>query len=269
MDFASGIGTGWRAATSMTLAVAWLTAMPWALAPASGQGQPPPPSRPAPAIATPPTKPSPPADDEPTYQPPLRGAPVGRIGAGTRNVTPSGGQAEARESFMLVALGPDDDGWTITEQPALYWFASTWTTRELQFSISDAPDTRPLFQRRFPPPAQPGIQRIALSDLGVRLFPGKRYHWSVVLVTDPAARSRDIVGGAAIERVSPPPGLGLDQRHDPAALARAGLWYDAFDALSKLAASRPDDTRLRAYRASLLEQVGLRTVARWERDQAR
>jgi hypothetical protein len=271
MDLASRTGTGSRATAVAALTLACLAVAPWIHPQAAGQGQPATAPRPEATSGgtAPPSKPASPADDEPSYQPPLRGAPGGRIGAGTRGGSDPGGAQEARESFMLVALAPDDAGLTITEQPALYWFASTWTTRELQFSISEVTETRPLVERRLPPPAQPGIQRIALADLGVRLFPGKRYQWFVALVTDPTARSKDIVAGAVIERVSMPPGLLPDQRRDPVALARAGLWYDAFDVLSKLAAANPGEPRLRTYRASLLEQVGLREVARWERDRSR
>jgi len=57
-----------------------------------------------------------PAVAAPSYQPPLRGAPGGRVGGGTRGT--------GRETFVLSVLAPDHTGLTVSEQPALYWFIS-------------------------------------------------------------------------------------------------------------------------------------------------
>jgi len=43
----------------------------------------------------------------------------------------------------------------------------------------------------------------------------------------------------------------------PFVLAEAGLWYDAFDALSQQIDASPGNETLVAQRASLLDQVGL------------
>src|SRR5262249_9720599 len=52
----------------------------------------------------------------PVYKPPLRGAPGGRVGGGTR------GSGSVRDVFILSALAPDHMGLTVAEQPSLYWF---------------------------------------------------------------------------------------------------------------------------------------------------
>src|SRR3712207_1026765 len=49
----------------------------------------------------------------PVYKPPVRGAPEGRVGGGTR-----GGD----QTFMLSVLAPRHTGWTVQEQPVLYWY---------------------------------------------------------------------------------------------------------------------------------------------------
>jgi Flp pilus assembly protein TadD len=53
--------------------------------------------------------------------------------------------------------------------------------------------------------------------------------------------------------------------HWPALYAESGIWYDAIDDLSRLISAEPDNRRLREQRAALLEQVGLREAAEFDR----
>ena len=46
--------------------------------------------------------------------------------------------------------------------------------------------------------------------------------------------------------------------------AEAGLWYDAIATISEMIEKTPDDRKLRKQRASLLQQVGLWEVARYD-----
>jgi hypothetical protein len=114
-----------------------------------------------------------------------------------------------------------------------------------------------------------GIQRVRLSDYGVKLIPGERYNWSISLVLDPKRRSKDVIAVGAIERV---------QRADmnPAFLAEAptteafyrfaadGLWYDAVMVISELIESAPNDMTLRKQRVELLDQVDLLEVGSFD-----
>jgi hypothetical protein len=69
-----------------------------------------------------------------------------------------------------------------------------------------------------------------------------------------------------IKLVEPPPVLGKTAgAPTPAALANAGLWYDAIHALSSQIAAQPGNAELRAQRAALAEQAGLGTVAEFDR----
>jgi hypothetical protein len=118
-------------------------------------------------------------------------------------------------------------------------------------------------------PTKAGIQRVRLSDYGVKLIPGERYIWSIALVFDPKRRSKDIIAMGAIERVER---AGMD----PAALAAApttdafyrfaadGLWYDAVMAISQLIETAPTDPALRKQRVELLDQVDLREVGNFD-----
>jgi hypothetical protein len=73
-----------------------------------------------------------------------------------------------------------------------------------------------------------------------------------------------------IQRREPPAQLG--QRLEGAGPSRAafiqaesGLWYDALASLAQGIAAAPAETGLHAQRAALLEQVGLKEAAAYDR----
>ena len=194
----------------------------------------------------------------PVYTPPIRGAPRGRVGGGTRGT--------GREVFVLSVLAPDHSGLTVSEQPSLYWYISAPTSLPVELTVMDPGLTQPLLEVRLTAPIEAGIHRLRLSDHGVRLAHGVAYRWYVAVVPDAGRRSRDILAGGAIERINPSSEvavrLGQARREDlPAIYAEAGLWYDALATMSDLIESAPDDTELRRQRAALLSQVGVPLAA--------
>src|SRR6266545_4904115 len=196
----------------------------------------------------------------PVYKPPLRGAPGGRVGGGTRG-TPG------RDTFTLSVLAPDANGLTVSEQPSLYWFISADISLPVEVTIADPNGTQPLLEKRVPTPVRRGVQRFPLADVGAKLAPGIPYRWSVTVVSDPNRRSRDILASGTIERVEPPAGLGAKlqgaSKTNLAFLyADAGIWYDALAAISELIESSPNDADLLRQREALLTQAGLPEVAR-------
>ncbi|OLC35281.1 MAG: hypothetical protein AUH81_10475 [Candidatus Rokubacteria bacterium 13_1_40CM_4_69_5] len=198
-----------------------------------------------------------PAVAAPSYQPPLRGAPGGRVGGGTRGT--------GRETFVLSVLAPDHTGLTVSEQPALYWFISNPTTLAVEVTIVDPRATEPVLETRLAPPLAAGVHRIRLADHGVRLAPGVSYRWYVAVVPDSGRRSKDILAGGAIERVAPPEGLAAklaqaDKATLPFLYAEAGIWYDALATISELIETAPNDPSLRRQRAALMAQVGLPNI---------
>lgn len=193
------------------------------------------------------------------YKPPVRGAPGGRIGGGTRGIT---------QTFMLSALVPNHTGLTLQEQPVLYWYLTKPISSPIEFTLTDE-GIKPLLEKRLNPPFQPGIQRVRLGDYGVRLSPGKHYQWFVALVTDPERRSKDSLAGGTIERIDFPEQLSVKlsragKSQAPQIYAEAGLWYDALAAISDLIDAAPTDTALRSQRASLLQQGGLTEIAEYD-----
>jgi hypothetical protein len=196
--------------------------------------------------------------DTPIYKPPVRGAPGGRLGGGTRGVGDG--------SLYLSALAPEHTGLTALEQPSLYWFLSEPSKYPVEFTLIEAQAVKPLVETAISRPVQPGVQCIRLADYGVRLKPGVQYEWFVAIVPDPEHRSKDVLAGGEVERVDLQAGVRtkLEQSGKtkaPFVYAEAGLWYDALSALADLIAAKPDDPVYHRQRASLLRQVGLKEVA--------
>jgi len=195
----------------------------------------------------------------PIYKPPLRGAPSGRVGGGTRG-------GDLRHPSACV-IAPDHVGLTVHDQPHFYWFLSEPTQHPIEFTLIENRAVTPRLEMRIENPAQAGIQKISLADFGeVRLKKGFRYEWYVAVILDPDHRSMDIVSGAQVEMV--PLSSRLKQKLDgvPGSMlahvyAEEGLWYDALHSVSAMIEAHPGEASFKQQRASLMEQVGLRWIA--------
>jgi hypothetical protein len=168
------------------------------------------------------------------------------------------------------ALGPAQVGASTRESPNLYWFLPEAASSPLEVTVVGPDAAAPLLETTVAAPLEAGVHRVSLAEHGARLRPGVDYRWFVALVRDPARRSQDVVSGAAIRYT--PPGAELSARLSAASPARAahlyaesGYWYDAFDQLSSWLEAERGSALLRSHRAALLEQVGLREAAAFER----
>ena len=192
----------------------------------------------------------------PVYKPPVRGAPGGRVGGGTRG---------SDQTFVLSVVAPNHTGLTTLEQPELFWYLSKAISTPMEFTLMDDQGIKPLIETSLGIPTQAGIQRVRLADYGVRLEPGKHYEWFVALVVDPDRRSKDVLAGGAIERMeeaeAQPP---MSDTELASFYATHGIWYDAIAAVSNLIDAAPQDQTLRKQRAALLEQAGLLEIAEAE-----
>ena len=225
------------------LTVAAVLAGP-AVLPAAGQQAPP-----APAAAS----------DIPSYKPPLRGAPGGRVGGASR-----GALATVTVSVELVA--PEDHtGLTASASPTLYYSVSRAVTEPVKLTISAPMQPMPLVETTIPSPAAAGIQAVRLADYRVQLQPGTVYAWSVSVGFDARSPSRDVVATASIMRAPPDAAVesavrAAPPQHRASLLAQAGLWYDAVAAAAEnKAADR------HAALDALLDQVGLKAPAALDR----
>lgn len=202
--------------------------------------------------------------EQPAFTPPQRGSPKGRIAATSRgDIDPS--------LPAVWVLAPEKAGLTVSASPALYWYVSSPAKVRIEVTLVDDKGEQPVIEYPVDMAQGPAVHRIDLSKHKVRLKRDVEYHWSIAVIRDPEHRSADLVAGGAVKRVAAPAGVAAKraQIKDRAELARlygaAGLWYDAIAIYSDLIEQRPDDKALRAQRAALLEQVGLKDVAAFDR----
>ena len=194
----------------------------------------------------------------PVYVPPKRGAPLARVGGGSRGV-------DDNLPYISV-ITPDHVGYTGLFQPVLYWYISDDMKTRFEFALINDSDIDPMVEITSGQAMKAGLNSISLADHGVTLEPGVAYQWSVALVADANKRSSDIVSSGQIEMLEMT-GEQKAQLENASAeervmiLAREGYWYDCFAGLSELIGADPGNSDLRAQRAALLEQVGLPEVS--------
>jgi hypothetical protein len=183
-----------------------------------------------------------------------------RVSGGTRGV----------EEAVIAVLAPDHVGVTTRQDPVLHWFLAEPTDSRIDFTLIDLASGAALVQATLDGPIQPGVHALRLEDHGLRLTPGATYEWVVSLVPDPVRRSRDVTATALVSYRGATPVLQERLRAAAGeravfAYAEAGVWYDALAVVSDAIEAAPGDPRLRAWRAALLDQVGLPQVAAWDR----
>jgi hypothetical protein len=192
------------------------------------------------------------------FRPPTAGAPSVRVTGGSRGAGAS--------LTTLDVLAPDDVGVTTQEQPSLFWFQSKPADAKFELTLLQENKVKPLLQVMVERSTKAGIQRLKLSDHGVKLAVGVEYQWVVALITDPDNRSSDLVASGVIKRVEPSAALKKKiEQATPETLANVyaeeGIWYDALAALSDQIDAHPENKGLRETRADLLRQVGLKAAA--------
>jgi hypothetical protein len=116
-----------------------------------------------------------------------------------------------------------------------------------------------------------GIVRTQMPKNLPELVSGKEYRWSVSLVCDGNRRSNDTFTQSWIKRVPETPVLKQQiastttDRDRASVYAKAGLWYDALNALSTAQATNSNDPSISDAFLLLLDQAGLKEVALQER----
>ena len=219
-------------------------------------------------VPTPPQKEATPAQSpevtDVMYRPPLRGAPGGRVGGASRGAI----RALAPLPTIDLLAPADHAGQTVSATPTLYYFVSRPVAWPMQLTISAPLQPAPILEVTIPSARAPGIYPLRLADYRTPLEPGIVYTWSVSIILDPRAWSRNIVASAPILRA--PPNLATDRAASATGgrqaemLAQTGLWYDAVAAAFNDEASGRHSGLDR-----LMKQVGLTEATHFENTTAR
>jgi len=197
----------------------------------------------------------------PVYVPPRRGAPLARVGGGTRGISD--------ELPFISVITPEDTGYTSTRQPVLYWYISESMQTHFEFALINEDEIDPIIEVTTDEDMKAGLNSLDLADVKVSLKPGVSYQWSVALVADVDKRSSDVVSSGQIELLEltdeQKARLGTASPQEAVMIyASEGYWYDTFATLSDLISKDPDNAALREQRKSLLRQIDLEEAARVE-----
>ena len=149
---------------------------------------------------------------------PKSGAPISRLGGGTRG--------SDKSTANLQTLAPIQVGRTTQSSPTLYWYLSSPSPYPVEFTLGIENENEPLIEKRLAAVSSSGIQAIKLSDFNIQLKTGQEYRWSIALVTDETQRSGDIFASATIRKDDAQ--IAMD---DVQKLADAGFWYDVLQRL--------------------------------------
>jgi hypothetical protein len=192
----------------------------------------------------------------PMFVPTNLGSPTTRLGGATRSADDDGVP-------HTEALVPENAGHTLKSQPVLYWYLPKKTEYQIDFKLIGVDPINPILHTTLKNVNEAGVQKIALKDLDIELEHGVSYQWFVMVVPDPTDRMSDRMVGGGIEMVKASPELQAKLDENPTdtfALAQAGIWYDALDAISQQIAATPGDATLTQQRAALFDQAGLESV---------
>jgi hypothetical protein len=203
-----------------------------------------------------------------TYKPAVTGAPVRRVGAGSRGVGMCKNSG-IDEKFSLQVLAPQDIGQTLSKQPTLYWSTSKPVSGKFIFTVAeesrDFPE--PVLDKEVTLSLNSGVQTLSLATYGVTLKENVNYKWSVSIQCDTTNPSANIIASGLIKLTTPTAELGksfkqADVEQLPYLYAEKGYWYDALISLANLIEKGgPKDQKWREERANLLKQGGLEKVA--------
>lgn len=214
-----------------------------------------------------------------TAPPPNLGSPTGR---------PRGGSSRGpcpETPIPLTALAPSIKqtavrrtgrtrtsayawGLTTVAHPS-FWFYVPYTSEAaypVDFVVQDA-DDRDVYRTSVSLPKQPGVISVSLPATAKALEVGQSYHWylRVFCPPQPEPPLPDVKEGE-IQRVSLDPALKkqlevAEPQQRVALYAAKGIWYEALSTSATLRSVKPEDEKLKADWVSLLQSVGLETIA--------
>lgn len=143
-------------------------------------------------------------------------------------------------------------GLTLESTPRLWWRIEEDLAEGLQVTIVSDGSVRPILRLDLPGPHRAGLHSLSLEEHGIRLEAGTDYRWFVAVLVDPNRPSRNPVSAGALRRIEDSSALGREVADESPesrghALARLGIWYDAFDYFAELSRKYPDEETLMSH----------------------
>jgi hypothetical protein len=196
-----------------------------------------------------------------SYNPPKRGLPGRREGAGTRGTCMQGQK-------VLMPLTPVDGfSATASTNPSFFWYVPPTIARTAEFALLDGQDKQ-LYQATINLTGEGGIVGFTLPESATSavLAPDQDYYWQFSIICDSKQPSKNPFVEGVVQRIQPPVTLAAQLKNAPAKeqamlYAAAGIWQDAIAALAQQRCSNPQDLSLATSWANLLASVQLKEFA--------
>ena len=168
-----------------------------------------------------------------------------------------GGSRAADQAAIAVAAPPDHAGRTLEAGPRLWWSFDEAAPADVQILITTEEAIDPIYEEIRSGPQVPGPHFLDLAAAGVELEVGTEYRWAVVLAVNPDRPSQNPFGAGTLVRLAPgAPEAARVADAEPAerghALAREGVFYDAYDFFATLAEGEGDAASAARARDALL-----------------
>ncbi|MBW4621270.1 MAG: DUF928 domain-containing protein [Cyanosarcina radialis HA8281-LM2] len=205
------------------------------------------------------------------FIPGIKGAPVNRLGAGSRNPRSCLG-----DTTCLFALIPDNDRVLLTTAayPKLLFYVPQTSGKQIELLFRSTANNAKTYQLSIPAPARSGIVSFDLSTLkdaeGKSLPPleiGNKYKWNLAIILNSDNNSENLVVDGVIERQQVNPELAeLLQQGSPSDRISLytvnNFWYDAVATLYQERQAQPNNSSLVDDWTSLLESIDLGVIAK-------
>jgi len=198
------------------------------------------------------------------YNPPRRGVPGRREGAGTRF---PGDQCLSGQRPLIGLTPIDNFGTTTSNTPLLLWHVPQTKAASAEMRLVDREDNV-LYTTTLPLSGTPGIVGIQVpANVTAQMQPSQDYQWQFSLTCAPNDPSKNPFVEGVVQRV--PTDAALSQalktatnpRDRASIYAKAGIWHDAVGTLATQRCLKPNDSALQSSWKTLLQSVNLESYA--------
>ena len=187
-------------------------------------------------------------------------------GVGTPKNTVGGlSRGECREIRCLMALMPNTDSGfdhfpqTISAYPTFFFNAPKFSG-EAEFrlyEVSSNASPKRIYKTNFPIETQPGIISFRMPQNAPELRVGKFYRWEFTWNNATNSKCTGLVRRVELDRTVSQQLEKAKPIEKAAIYAKAGIWFEAVEALAEARRDRPEASELMVEWSDLLKSVGL------------